>query len=532
MAGLCCVVLIGAAAASAQEEYKSDPIDPAYLMPDATKFDKSNKEQKAELSRLEKATKTARSNSEDIVDNVLRGSAEVNSAKSEFDRYYNGLIFPAMTQFDDATLFNLGVQRETLLKTLRDLSNDSSARKHLTEELVFPYFVRIPGDAGYHPAVRLNAVLILGNLNRREAQRNVEPPQPLDLALRELVALATKAETPAYLRIGALAGILRHASIEGQRKDPAMDNSLRQQCIDLAIGLIEAPGDAAGGPPSDDVYWMRRQAVQILGALRSPGTDGKAVAALRKVLDDQTTPLNLAADAVKAYGTMAFASPEQADVPGAVKSIGKIVERFFSADVNSIEGYVARIKSNRLLESRATQTAGNDANAQSGDDLEGLGASGGGGSGKGGRRGSSAANPETDGVPKVDVPNYKLNDVRQRAKYIAFVARRALDGMAPRRRNEVKQPENLKRLADPQTAKIIEQIVAALDKVMEQADLAPVKAPAQTTQTDVLNEPPKPETNDERLRNSLKAGIASIKTALGDNPPAEDQPVLKSAIGG
>ncbi len=517
----------------AQDTYKSDPVDPAFGMPDPTKYDKSKKDQKTEFTNLDKAAKAARGASQEIADNVLRGLTDLNTAKVEFDRHFTSLSFPSMTQTDDDSLSKLGTRRDELLKTIQDVANDSPVRKHLTEELTIPYFSKIAADGGYHPAVRLNAILIIGDLNRREGSRNIEPALPMETALKILVNAANTADTPNYLKIGALSGILRHATIDGQMQSPAMDNALRQQCVDLAVSLIDSTAPTESNSLSDEQYWIRRQAVQILGAFRTPGTDGKAVVALRKILDDPTTPLLLAADAVEAYGNMVFTSAEQANVANAVKSIGSIVSRYLKADIQEIDNYIAGIKDNRMINKRANATSETNQSAAASD--ESGAASGSGAAGGKSQAKSEAATQSTSHADNsVKVPNYKINDARQRSKYIVFISRRALDGLAPKRRNEVKQPENLKKLAaaDPATTKVIEQMVAALDKVMEQTDLAPIKTPVNTTSASALLEPKKPETNDERLRNSLKAGIMSIETAIGVNAPVEQQPVIKSAIGG
>ncbi len=517
---------------AAQETYKSDPLDPAFVLPDATKFDKTKKDQKLELTNLEKGVKAARSTSQEIADNVLRGTADLNSARSEFDRYYKGWLFPSMTQIDDESLSKLGDLRDELLGQIRETPNDSAIRKHMLDELVLPYFTQVVSDSGYHPAVRLNAVLIIGNLNRRDGSRNVEPSLPMDASLRILVNLANAADTPPYLKIGALSGILRHAIIDGQMKTPVLENALREQAIQLAISVLDAtPSGADGTTLTDEQYWMKRQAAQILGKFRVPGADGKAVASLRKILDDQTAPLWLAADAIEAYGNIRFASPEQADVANVVKSIGMIVSRFFKADIQSIDDYVAAIKENRMIATRSTETDKPEAASTSGGDEDALRSGGGGAGAKAAAGASSTASQTSRSGSMVEFPNYKINDVRQRTKTIVFIARRALDGLAPKRRNEVKPPENLKALADPATAKVIEQLVAGLDNVMVQTDLAPPKAPSATAIVAAGQKPPKAESNEERLRKSLNAGISAVESAIGVNAPA-DQPVIKSALGG
>jgi hypothetical protein len=355
----------------------------------------------------------------------------------------------------------------------------------------------------------------------------------METALRELLNLASPADAPPYLRIGALSGILRHASIDGQLETPVMDASLRDQAINLAISILDQTAPTAEGASlTDEQYWMRRQSIQLLGAFRSPGTDGKVVAALRKVLDDPQSPLWVAADAVDADGSLAFASAEQADVPNAVKSIGGVVNRFFKADIAAMDDYISSIKFNRLLVKKSGESTNQVATDNvAPDDFGGMAGA------LAQRRGNATDRDEqaerATRTNDVEVPNYKINDIRQRTKSIVFIARRALDGLPPRRRNETKPPENLKKMAgaDAETVKVIDQIVAALDRVMSETDLGPEVAQS-TSRFAVVNEPQRPRTNDERLRDSLKAGIEAVDAAIGMQAPADGQTEIKAAVGG
>ena len=66
---------------------------------------------------------------------------------------------------------------------------------------------------------------------------------------------------------------------------------------------------------------------------------------------------------------------------------------------------------------------------------------------------------------------------------------------------------------------------------MEQTELAPPKLPQPGSAVVMLEEPKKPETNDERLRNSLQAAISSIESIIGIAAPPEQQPIIKTAVG-
>jgi hypothetical protein len=209
------------------------------------------------------------------------------------------------------------------------------------------------------------------------------------------------------------------------------------------------------------------------------------------------------------------------------------VSKALKSDVQMIDNYVNSIKNNQLIAKRANATSTTQSGQAAPDEGGTTSAAAGGGVGKKGSGGgdATAAAAGTSGTTSaVQLPNYKINDVRQSSKYIAFVARRALDGLAPRRKNEVKQPENLKAQADPATAKVIEQMVAALDKLMEETDLATPKTPAVNPALLTTEGQKKPESIDERLRNSLKTGINAIELAIGI-APANQPPAVRSAVG-
>jgi hypothetical protein len=523
------VLLCIATTARGQEAYKSDPLDPAFVMPDPTQFDETKREQKAELSNQQRAVKAARSAIESTIDDVFRGTTDFASVRAEFDRYFNGLAFPLMTQTDEATLEGLGRVRYELLRDIRGTANDSALRRHLTDELVLPFCTRVMADAEYHPAVRLNAVLLLGSLNRRDGQRNVEPSVPLDTALRALVTLASAQDTPGYLKAAAFAGILRHVGIDGQLAQSAMDPAVREQIINMAINLLDTTVPADGSPLTDEQYWLRRQCVQILGAFRVPGADGKILSALKRVLEDENSPLWISADAVEAIGNMRVNPSDQVDVSGVAKLIGAVVSRFLKADIQDIDNYIASIRENRSIARRSVEETSDAANAGAAPDESGAASGSLQGKGNAGDAGA-ALSQTTQAAAPVDVPNYKINDVRSRTKFIVFVARKALDGLPPRRRTEQKQPENLKALADAETAKMIDQLVAAMDKVMSETDLAPVAAATPTSQVVAAQGPPKLVTLDERLRKSLEVAISSLESVIEAGQGA--QPAAQSALGG
>ena len=155
----------------------------------------------------------------------------------------------------------------------------------------------VGGD--YHPAVKINAMLAIGELNSVE-QSGHDAAVPLPEALNVLIAGVESKKLSEGLRTAAMVGVLRHASagISG--------GEARKKVNDVMLPLATA--DVPAGSALSARAWMVAQAAETLGALGSVGENNDVFAALLKIVVNAKLPLLLRCAAADALGRLDYSS--------------------------------------------------------------------------------------------------------------------------------------------------------------------------------------------------------------------------------
>ncbi len=165
-------------------------------------------------------------------------------------------------------------------------------------QLMLAQFLPIALDEAFAPAVRYNAILVVGDLNLREGTPpGREDLVPLPQAVPPLLDVASNGQHPYYLRVGALVGIERHL----RSRDGIAAEFRRRLSQDLTAILQEAAGESAGG------VWLRRRAARCLSfvALKYPDTINPGVGAmLGDIVANDKSDLALRCDAAYALGAL------------------------------------------------------------------------------------------------------------------------------------------------------------------------------------------------------------------------------------
>ena len=164
----------------------------------------------------------------------------------------------------------------------------------------------------FHPAVKYNAMLIIGGLNDKQPSGNNAAVPHSNMLLPLLgVAESAKRKWPDPLRVAALIGLKRHSQVK--------DRPLRVKEL-IATGLLNVLNEKTppGRSPQGDV-WIRRQAVDILAELAIPGPDNNVVMSLDRVLTNDNAPLPLRTAAAEALGRI----PLKGMPAGATKALAK-----------------------------------------------------------------------------------------------------------------------------------------------------------------------------------------------------------------
>ena len=222
--------------------------------------------------------------------NCVKVPARYATDKDRFIEYFQKYFFPALTRYEPNDLAELGKMRDELLSRYLWASRDERLQSDLTE-LAFAELQPVGRSSKFHPAVRYNAILILGMLDQTypiQGGPNQRPPVPLKQATAELTLIVDYAAqdkpVPPFLVVGALIGLQRHA-LYHDRLDRATVEAMSAAVLKLA-----AKDESLPEVDSKVAEWMRIQAATVLANLGSPGPNGEVLTVLTKTIAGETVP--------------------------------------------------------------------------------------------------------------------------------------------------------------------------------------------------------------------------------------------------
>lgn len=227
-----------------------------------------------------------------IAQGCVKDPARYAADRDRFREFFEKYYFPAMTQFSPKGLEALGSLRYELFNNYLWPATSPELQADLTR-MAYANLQPIPFSKtkNYHPAVRYNAILVLGLLDEQypidtgSRRRPSKPYKEANEYLTKLVAYAADGNpVDPSLLVGALIGLERHAqnreSLERAQVE-AMTAAL------LKLAALEPLAPQADRPIAN---WIRQQTATILAKLGSPGPKGEVHATLLKMIAGETEP--------------------------------------------------------------------------------------------------------------------------------------------------------------------------------------------------------------------------------------------------
>ena len=220
--------------------------------------------------------------------------------RNQFGRFLLDVYFPSMTQYDASSLANLGRMRYDFMRNfVRGAA--PAAQKDATQLAQKKMTEIVKGR--YHPAVRYNAMLILGDLDATYSGQGGEPPAPLPDANKYLTSYVSSgintARAPAPLIVGALIGLERHAASLAQL--PAANRSATAGALLAVLEKDEFPHEIS---PSVS-QWIKVIAARGLANIGVLGDGNRVHNSMLKFIGDEKARLNnrvRVAELLEAYG--------------------------------------------------------------------------------------------------------------------------------------------------------------------------------------------------------------------------------------
>lgn len=255
--GIACVALLVAESAWGQRQYESLPVDDS-------------------MSRYGlSARRYARSPTADAAE------------RQRFGQYVLNYYLPLMTQPDTKSLSELAKNRYDFFRGYI-WAADPAVQQLLTPE-VMKIMQRVATGNQFHPAVRYNAVLIIGMLDAKYSDGG-SPPEPYPPANTLLTAIVKQGienrAAPAPLVVGALVGLERHAKVLGSL--PSANQTETRAALLAVLQKDELPQEMAASVEQ----WIKIMAARGLAATGSLGDANEVHDALVAMLANDAMRLD------------------------------------------------------------------------------------------------------------------------------------------------------------------------------------------------------------------------------------------------
>ena len=282
---------------------------------------------------------------------MLSGAQQLNSAK--LDSYFSDVLLPFITQWQDKNVGRTTVSplserygqehgpagiRIAIKNTYVNKGSNAAAHEELNNVLL--KFMDTVANDNYHPVVRVNAILLIGDLNETDPNG-----APWKKALPALLKTAT-ANGPVAIdgvRVEALRGLVRHARDEKNGIDP----ELRGQVITGMLGILAQHAPPAGRS-QDGHDWICWRAIDVLSAIGEPGANNAVPQALIAIINDPAASITIRCAAADALGKIKFTPAKDFDVTTLAKSFGKLAIAAVSAELTAKAPLHSPITTERL----------------------------------------------------------------------------------------------------------------------------------------------------------------------------------------
>jgi hypothetical protein len=298
---------------------------------------------------------------------AVRNPAGLGSAQADVEKYLKGYHFPKMTLYTAEDLEELGKSREQLFKLMPQITN--AGTRDLLNEIIFTYSRGI-ARGNFHPAVRYNAVLMLGDLDQQAGN----PPVPHAKSTAELLELIeqeqfNKIAVPESVKLGALVGLERHTKY-------GIDPALKDRLTKTMMKVMASP------TPEDvdkDVHdWVRGSAALVLANQYKDGPTKEVQAALTGLIADMKMELDDRCVVAGSLGRITY--PAGADIDGnaTVNALGQLTYDVITEGAKLAEEYQEEALGSADLSSMQSGRGGGYGRGYGGGEYGGRGGYGGG----------------------------------------------------------------------------------------------------------------------------------------------------------
>ena len=250
-----------------------------------------------------------------------------NGDQAMVNGYFKVYVPAKMTAPDGIKDLTAVTQEAANLLVRAQRSNNQAVIQRIT--LLLLESMKGVAEGNYHPAARINAILLLSRLDRQPANPATKtPPLPLEQTLPILLSLYQDENNVDGVRAAALHGIHRHVRFGF----PGIDAESRGTITQEMTSLLNAPAPA--GRNAKAHAYLQRFAVDILDLVR-PAEDNSLGTQLVSISADSSRPDLIALYSAARSGAYGASMPgEVAEPKKVLNSWGQRVLHAFQSEID------------------------------------------------------------------------------------------------------------------------------------------------------------------------------------------------------
>ena len=260
---------------------------------------------------------------------ILRDANDPGDAeKKVLDELFMKYLFPSMTAYEPPeVLGQLANSRDQLFTRYINTSKSQGARDYLNSKTLLAMSSIAKGP--FHPAVRYNAALIVGQLDQA-------PGTPLPAATEVLISLLesdefNKTQVPTALKVAAIIGLQRRMA----GLDPAMAERVSKAATAIALRK-ETPDDA-----SPEVYgWVRKNAAKLLTAQVAAGMTPAVHQTMVTLISDKTIDLDDRCSIAQLLKPDMYKTAQGLDVNAMTLALGDLAKQALAVEAKDAKKYL------------------------------------------------------------------------------------------------------------------------------------------------------------------------------------------------
>jgi hypothetical protein len=264
---------------------------------------------------------------------IAEGTPDQNTITNQqlLTGWYQNYHFALMTQA--TSMGDIDLQRLEFIKELTMICTDNSIHSHVVDQITIPQMTAFLQE-NYHPVVKYNAMLIIGQLNSQVVLTNEgrTVPVPLPAALTFMVnAIKSGAETDAIL-LASWIGVLRHVRLNRLNQDIAGSDIVT--IAGEAMKLLNQATPPANRSAAGHV-WLQRRVIDVLAMIGQD--DQKILPKILSIMRDEKAAMSLRLTAARALKYFNYSPSTQVPVESTSNALGTLIVRICRNEIDRVD---------------------------------------------------------------------------------------------------------------------------------------------------------------------------------------------------